>query len=395
MLDAARRFFPKQEVLRLLDVMFRLRLNKFHWHIADDQGFRIALPDYPKLEAVSSRRSYTSCGGGLAKNRRRDGIPYGGCYTGEDVREVIDHAAKLGIEVIPELDMPGHTSAIMAAYPELSCSGEPMEVPGDFGILTNVLCLGNDEVLKFMEGLVHALCDLFGARKFHIGFDEVRLDHLKTCPKCQAKMKALGFSQESELKRYAKNFFRDSLKKWGIEVIIYNDGMDEADLGVICFHWDGRNGHQAKTVSWINAGQPVIMAPCSHVYMDYPYLRTPLKKTYGFNPVLPGIEKPENIIGVEAPLWTEYVEGHEKLAFNVYYRIAALAQIGWNGPNRPAYQSFMKNLRSREDYYFGERLNIPEPVLNPGAFQRFRWEKKCFLFDMNLEFRRYQERRCS
>jgi hexosaminidase len=308
------------------------------------------------------------------------------------VREITAYAAARGIEVIPALDMPGHSSAIIAAYPELSCDGKAIEVPGAFGVLDNIICIGNDSAMEFMAGIVHNICDLTGAKTFHIGFDEVKLDHLKTCPKCRAKMKALGLTKVEELKAYAKDYFLDSLKKRGIEVIIFNDGMDKADTGVVCYYWLPFGKHRKNIVSWVNQGQKAIIAPTSHCYMDYPYVWTSLKKTFSLNPVLPGIEKPENIIGVEAPVWTEYIEDHEKLAFCTYYRMAALSEIGWHGKGE-SYADFMQNLRAREEYYFGERLDTPERVLNPGLLTRLRLAKKCMTDDMSYEFKQYKSRK--
>ncbi|GHT67026.1 hypothetical protein FACS1894110_11750 [Spirochaetia bacterium] len=391
MLDVARHFFPAAEIFRLLDVMGRLHLNKFHWHFADDQGFRIDLPQFPRLKAIASKRAYTGIGG-HAGSIGNDGIPHSGCYSEEDVRAVIAYAAERGIEVIPELDMPGHLSALIAAYPELSCSGEAITVPGEFGILHNTLCIGNDDALHFMEKILHALCDLFTPKTFHLGFDEVKLDHLKTCPKCRAKMAALNYSEIAGLKTHAKNFFRDSLKQRGIDVIIYNDGMDAVDPEVICYYWKGRDGCAETTVKWLNAGQRVIMAPQSHVYMDYPYIWTPLKKTYAFNPVMRGVTKPENIIGVEAPLWTEYVATHEKLAFNVYYRLYALARIGWDGSIHEPYRDFIRALHKHEADYFGETLAISEHVLNPNFFTRHALSRTCMYTDMDAEFKHYRKR---
>jgi hexosaminidase len=186
MLDVSRHFFGADEVRRFLDVMYRLRLNKFHWHFADDQGFRIALKDYPQLEEIAAKRSFTDYGG-YDKKTFRDHTPYAGAYTEKEVRDIVAYAAERGIEVIPELDMPGHLSAIIAAYPELSCSGEKIEVPGTFGVLENALCIGNDDAMRFMDGLLHTLADLFSAKTFHLGFDEVLLTHLKTCPNVRRK----------------------------------------------------------------------------------------------------------------------------------------------------------------------------------------------------------------
>jgi hexosaminidase len=391
MLDVARHFFGTDEVKKILDIMFRLKLNKFHWHFADDQGFRIALKKYPALEKIAAHRKYTAYGG-QRRNKGNDGTPHSGFYTENEIREICAYAAARGIEVIPEIDMPGHLSALIAAYPELSCNGKPIEVPGHFGILDNVLCIGNDGAMKFMENLVLDVVRLFDAKTFHIGFDEVETVHQKTCPRCQEKIKNLNLINESGLKAYAKNRFRDFLKKNGVRVIMYNDGMEAADPGVVCFHWFSPRGLVKKTVSWINQGQKAIIGPFTHMYMDYPYSYLPLKKTYAFNPCYRGINKPKNILGVEALFWTEYVKDHGKLAFNAYYRMAALAEIGWNGNAKRPYGEFMAALRRGEEYYFGETLAIPEKVLNPGFLSRLRG-RHYLLYDMNGEYYTYTRTR--
>jgi hexosaminidase len=388
MLDVARHFFPIAEVKHLLDIMSRMGLNVFHWHLSDDQGFRVALRDYPELESVSSRREYSQQGG-YNKSTGNDKTPYSGCYSEDEIREVVAYAAGLDIEIIPELDMPGHLSAVIAAYPWLSCSGRKIKVPGKFGILKNVLCMGNDDALAFMEGIVHALVDLFGARRFHIGFDEVVLDHMRNCPKCNRKIVALGLKNGEQLKAWTKGYFRDSLKARGVETIAYNDGMDAADTDAICYHWFTYGSHNQKTAKWINEGQRVIMASLPYMYLDYPYVWTPLRKTYGYNPILRGVQRTDCILGVEAPLWTEHVPDHGKLAFNTYYRMFAIAYIGHFGNDRPPYAEFIKTLREHEEELFGERLNIPDNVINPPLATRAKLAELCKKKDMNAEYKAY------
>jgi hexosaminidase len=386
MLDVSRHFFTADEVRRFLDVMYRLRLNKFHWHFSDDQGFRIALQDYPKLEEIASKRSFTDYGGFFEK-KLRDETPYSGSYSEKEVRDIVAYATEREIEVIPELNIPGHSSAIIAAYPELSCSGERIQTPGNFGVLENAICIGSDYAMNFMNRLLHTLVDLFNAKTFHLGFDEASLSHLKDCPKCQAKMKELGTNRIEDLKSYAKDFFRDSLKKRNVKTILYNDGMNEADPSILCFHWDSRDNLIDRTVQWINQGQQTIIANCTYLYLDYPYLRTPLEKTYSFNPILDGVSKPENIIGVEAPLWTESVTSYQKLAFTAYYRLAALSEIAWFGENRRPYNEFMTRLHENEEYFFSEKLNIPDYILNPSPSRSSLLKEKCFTQDADCEFK--------
>ncbi|MDR0910638.1 MAG: family 20 glycosylhydrolase [Spirochaetaceae bacterium] len=389
MLDEARHFFGVDVVKNLLDIMGRLGLNKFHWHIADDQGFRIDLPDFPKLKEIASKRSYTMLGGFYKKNIRDD-TAYEGCYSIKEVEEVLAYANSLGIEVIPELDMPGHSTALIAAYPELGCGGKQIEVTGNFGILENTLCMGKDSTLEFMKKLIGQLCDLFKAKTFHVGFDEVLLSHNKACPECQAKIKELGLRDEVALKIYFKNQIRDYLKSRDVQPVVYNDGMGGFDPEVICFYWRFLDKNDTATIPWVDQGQPSIIGPYYALYMDYPYARTPLKKTYNFNPVLNGIHHPENIIGLEAPLWTESVEGPGKIAFNCYYRMAALAEIAWYGEERRPYKEFMADLRANEEKLFGLKLNIPESILNPNAFSRMKNSKTYNFKDANWEYKSYE-----
>jgi hexosaminidase len=355
------------EVKKLLSIASRLGLNKFHFHFADDQGFRIDLKKYPRLGEIASKRRGTFMGGPGHHKELFDPAPHSGFYSEEEITGLLDYAGKLGIEVIPELDIPGHSGALLAAYPELACEGlAPIETPNYFGVLDNIICLGSDEAMSFIDGLLHELCRLFKAKTFHLGFDEVVLDHLKSCPRCQTRIKKLGLKNEEGLKGWAKNYFRDSLQKMGVKIIFYNDGMEAPDHSVTVFHWETHNNLTERTIGWANQGQSVIMAPLDYYYLDYPYCRTPLRATYNFDPVYPGITRSESVIGVEAPIWTEYITGHGKLAFNAYYRLAAFAESAWYAPkDKPPYEDFMKELRASEEELFGERLDIPEAVLNP------------------------------
>jgi hexosaminidase len=398
MLDVARHFFPINEVKSFLDMLFRLGLNKFHWHIADDQGFRVALRKYPQLEAIASKRSCTYHGGRGHQKEDCDNTPYAGCYSEDEVRETLAYAAERGIEVIPEIDLPGHSSALLAAYPALMHEGiaGPKETPGWFGILENTICIGNDETMRWTEGLLHDLCDLFNAKTFHLGFDEVKTEQIENCPCCQAKIQSLGISGQGEsaarkLIAYAKDYFRESLKKRGLEVIFYNDGMDNPDHEALCYHWYDWDKHTERTIEWINGGQKTIIAPTSFYYFDYPFSWTPLKKTYDFDPIYDGVQEAKQIIGIEAPIWTEYIETHDNLAFKTFYRLAALADTTWTAPGlkRP-YADFMAELRRREAYYFGEKWNIPEDVLNPPEQEALARETES---NMSLEYERFMQKR--
>jgi hexosaminidase len=303
---------------------------------------------------------------------------------------MVQYAKERGIEIIPEMDIPGHTSALIAAYPELSCEKKQIEVPGRFGILDNIICMGDDKVIKTVEDIIHKLADVFSAKKFHLGFDEVRLDKTKLCPVCQAKIRELKLPDEAALKARTAEYFTRSLLDKGVTPILYNDGMHDVLPGLLCFHWLTEGDLTTQTINWINRGQQCIMAPNTRYYMDYPYSWTPLRETYEFNPLLYGITETENVIGLEALLWTEYVDSHANLAFKAYYRLAAIAETMKYGTNKRPYEEFIADLHSREEEIFGEKLDIPERVLNPHFMNRAEVALKC-KNDMNYEYRMYSE----
>lgn len=360
LLDVARHFQTVDTVKCVLDMLFKLKLNVFHWHLSDDQGFRIMLPGYEAMAENASKRAYSYVGG--FKYAHSDETPHSGIYSVEEIRDVLAYAKARGIKVIPEIDLPGHFSAVLSSHPEYTCEGKPFEVPGSYGILQNTLCLGNDEAREFAKGLLLAVARVFGTDLMHVGFDEIRTDKLKNCPKCQARKKALGIKTERQLIGAFREEVRDYLLENGVKIICWNDGLDEVDNKATVQHW--KPGTAKLTAKRINAGQKMIISDFMHYYCDYPYCMTPLKKTYEFDPVMKGVEKPENVVGVEAPLWAEWVEGPDKVYFYATYRMAALAETAWNEQKRP-YSEFIKDLRTNDEYYFGRKLDIPDEILTP------------------------------
>lgn len=360
MLDVARHFQTIDTVKKVIDMLFKLKLNVFHWHLSDDQGFRIALPGYERIAEKGSKRSCSFVGG--FKNAHSDNTPHSGIYSVEEIKDVLAYAKARGIKVIPEIDLPGHFSAVLASHPEYTCEGKEFEVPGHYGVLENILCLGNDEARDFAKGLLLTVARLFDTDIMHIGFDEIKSDKLKKCPKCQARKKALGLKNERQLIGAFREEVRDYLADNGVRIICWNDGLDAVDEKSIVQHW--MPGTAKKTAKRINDGQKTIISDFMHYYCDYPYCMTPLDKTYHYNPVMKNVTKPENVIGVEAPLWAEWVEGPDKIYFYGSYRMAALAESAWNEKKRP-YKAFIKDLRDNDEYYFGKRLNIPDELLTP------------------------------
>lgn len=380
MLDEARHFQGEVEVKKLLDIMFKTKMNVFHWHLSDDQGFRIYLDKYPKLSEIGSKRNYSIIGGYL--NQKRENIQHSGIYTVSKIKEIIEYANIRGIKVLPEIDLPGHFSAVLASYPEYTCEGKLPEVLGRYGIIENILCLGNSEAREFAKDILLEVTKIFG-NEIHIGFDEIKKDKLKKCPKCQQRIKELQLEDENALIENFRQEVRDFLISKGIKVTCWNDGLKDVDKLVTVQHWKGNT--EKDSAKRLNNGQKMIVSDFYHYYTDYPYSMTPLKKTYNYNPIIEGVTKPENILGIETPIWTEWIDSHEKLAFNCYYRIALIAERGWNEEKMP-YESVMKELRDNEEKLFGEVLNIPEKMLNP-SMRFFKFIK--YAFDSQVEVKKY------
>jgi hexosaminidase len=335
MFDSCRHFFGIDEVKRLVDLAAAHKLNVFHWHLTEDQGWRIESLLYPRLTELGSRRGET----------RGDGIPHGGFYSRDDVREVVAYAAERRIEVIPEFDLPGHVTAALAAYPQLGCTGGPYEVATRFGIWEDILCAGNDDVLEFLRGVLGEICELFPGRYVHIGGDEAPKARWRECPRCQARIRDENLAGEEDLQAWLMNRAAEIVESHGKTAIAWNDGISSDHLasGIVQQFWMER-GEAPRAAREANGGRRTIVSDYYHYYLDYPYGMTSLAKTYGYDPVFEGLERPESILGVEAPLWTEYVADRESIDRQVFPRLTAMAETGWSGPHASAYADFRRRL---------------------------------------------------
>lgn len=390
MQDDARHFQGADAAVEIMEIMFRLRMNVFHWHLSDDQGFRLNMPGYERLAAHSSHRK-SSHVGGYVKNAP-DSEPYFALYTREDIDRVLTAARERGIKVIPEMDMPGHFSAILSAYPEFTCDGAAIDVPGRYGVLENTLCLGKKDAREFAKKLALDTARYLDADTIHIGFDEIKTNKMCACPDCQREAKRRGLASPVELIPLFRNEVRDFLGENGIKCIAWDDENSHTgpDENITLMHW--RPESNRKAADRANHGQKTIMADFYHYYADYPYCMTPLKKTYNYDPVIPGVKALENVVGVETPFWAEFLRRDDKRELYGYYRMAAVAENAWNTPaERPAYADFMKELRAREEYYFGKRLDAPESLLNPAFPVRLVRLIKCLYRNSDLEAEIYRE----
>lgn len=356
MLDCARHFWTVDKIKQILDVMARIKMNIFHWHLTEDQGWRIEIKKYPLLTEKGAIRKSTalSLTGYDDHKEPRDFTEYGRglFYTQDEVRDVVAYAAERKINIIPEIDMPGHFVAAIACYPEISCTGEEVEVSDRWGVLDNIACCGKDIIYNFVKDVIDELCELFPYPYFHIGGDEVPKDHWKVCPKCQAKIKELGLKDENALQSHFNNVISAYLKGKGKHTVGWNEILEgeNLDRSIIPQWWILMDGSDREK-KWLEEGNKLILSMVDYVYMDHAFAIRPLKKTYSFGPEVMGIEDDTNVLGVEAPQWTEYIRDTEKFDMNTYARLIAMAEVGWTSAANKNYDCFEARLEELRDYF--------------------------------------------
>ena len=358
-LDPCRHFWSIDETKRYLDVMAAYKLNRFHWHLTEDQGWRMEIKRYPKLTEVGAWRNGTMTGKDFKSN---DGIRYGGFYTQEEMKEIVSYAAERGITVIPEIDLPGHMVAALAAYPELGCTGGPYEVWTRWGVAKDILCAGNDKVFEFLEGVLTEMMEIFPSEYIHIGGDECFNRHetapWDVCPKCAARMKELKIKKGPNAKHLLQNYVTARVQKFladnGRKVIGWDEIL-EGDLqpGATIMSWRGVEGGIKAAAKGFDA----IMTPNSFVYFDYYQSEDrdneplaiggnlPIEKVYSYEPldgITPGAE--DRIKGVQANLWTEYIATPEYLEYMLLPRMCALSEVQWCQADGKDYDRFNASL---------------------------------------------------
>lgn len=358
MLDSVRHFFDVDVIKSILDMMALHKLNRFHWHLTDDQGFRLEIDKYPKLVEVSSKRKQSQNKGmELPWTREYDGIPHEGYYSKQDVREIVEYAKQRCVEVIPEIDMPGHFVAALAAYPEYSCTEEELEVWTRWGISKDVLCVGKEKSLAFVKDVLSEVVELFPYKYIHIGGDEAPTLRWKKCPDCQKLKKVKGYKNERELQTYFMNKVTSFLKNKGCKVIGWDEVLKgNPDKEMIVQSWSPKGGK--KVLQGIRKGMNCIVSNYFSYYLDLPYNICSLKNAYDFNPSLEGLSEQEekNILGVEAPLWTEAVDSVERIHWQLFPRLTAVSESAWTPNENKNYDNFLQRLLFMEKRY--EKLEI-------------------------------------
>jgi hexosaminidase len=355
MLDCARHFFEIKTIKSLLDLMAMHKLNRFHWHLTEDQGWRIEIKKYPKLTEIGSVRKESQIGGRMLWGEKEyDGKPHSGYYTQDEIREVVEYAKSLHIEIIPEIDIPGHFTAALAAYPEHSCTGGPFEVGTKWGIYKDILCAGKKSSYDFIQDILSEILPLFPYKHIHIGGDEVPKDRWKKCPDCRSLMEKRGIKNEKLLQLHFSNQIIVFLKSRGFTVIGWDEIVsDDLDKDAIIQYWSPTGMDRA--LESIDSGRRCIFSPFRNYYLDYSYEFIPLRKTYDYEPYLKELTgyAQNMIIGVEAPLWTEYVDSEERLYWQVFPRLSAVSETAWTEPGLRYFDDFLARF-----WQFQKRLDI-------------------------------------
>ena len=362
-LDCSRHFFPVAFVKKFIDLLALHNMNVFHWHLTDDQGWRIEIKKWPKLVTVGSQRTGTIIG---TNSDLDDHIPYGGCYTQEEAREIVAYAAARHITVIPEIDMPGHMLAALASYPELGCTGGPYQVGHYWGVYKDVLCVANSKVYEFVEDVLTEIMDIFPSEVIHIGGDETPTDKWQECPKCQALNKTLGAgnteseefepltSKLSPLQAHFTKRVFDFLTAHHRRALGWDEILDGSPQDAMIMSWRGTEpGAKAA-----ETGHDVVMTPTTFCYFDYQQTEDvlfepsrcggfiPVEKVYALDPAPDSLSVAarQHILGAQANIWTEYITNEELVEYQALPRMSALAEVQWTQPQRKDYEAFKERL---------------------------------------------------
>ena len=354
-LDTARHIYPVSMVKSYIDMLALNKMNKFHWHLTEDQGWRIEIKKYPKLTEISSKRAATPV---LGDRESLDGIPYDGFYTQEEAKEIVRYAADRFVTVVPEIELPGHSVEVLAAYPNLGCTGGPYAVRCFWGIEKDVYCAGNPDVFEFIKDVFDEILEIFPSKYIHIGGDECPKERWKECPKCQATMKENNLKDELELQSWFIQKVEQYLNSMGRDMIGWDEILEGGlapNATVMVWRKDGLK----DAIFAANSGNDVIMSPQEHCYFDHYQDKEenepaaiggflPLENVYAFNPMPPELseDKQKHIIGGQANVWTEYIPTVEHAQYMSYPRAFAIAEKLWSTEDVNDFNDFKMRLAS-------------------------------------------------
>ena len=366
-LDVCRHFFTVDEVKRYLDIMALHKFNVFHWHLTDDQGWRIEIKKYPELTTVGSQRKETLAGHGGRPPFTFDGIPHGGYYTQEQAREIVKYAADRFITVIPEIEMPGHAVAAIASYPWLSCTGNELDVQTRWGVFDDVFCAGKDTVFAFLEDVLDEVIEIFPSEYIHIGGDECPKVRWENCSSCQKRIKDEGLKDEHGLQSWFITRMEKYLNARGRQIIGWDEILEGGLApGATVMSWRGVNGG----IEAARMGHDAIMTPTGFAYLDYYQSEpvgeplaiggyVPLEKVYSFEP-LPAELTPDeqkHILGFQGNVWTEYIPTLSHLEYMAFPRAFAIAETGWTPALKKDFEEFLTRLEVQKERYDLMKIN--------------------------------------
>lgn len=334
MVDCVRHIVSIEDTKKLIDAAASAKMNAMHWHLSDDQGWRVQIDSRPALMSEASMRNGSHFG------RESDETEYGCWFTKDEIKEVVDYAAERFIDVIPEIDMPGHMSALIHAYPEVSCRGEKIDVKMKQGVFPDILCAGKDETFELIFDIIDELCELFPCEYFHIGGDEAPKKYWSECPDCKKRRTDNGLKTDEELQGWFVEKIRAHLEEKGKKAVVWNESLKSGKVkDVSVQYW---LNDKAAVTKYANNGGRVIISDYFHYYLDYPYAVSLLKNTYKFNPYIKGLnaEGKKNVAGVECPTWTEYIHTFDKYCYMTFPRLTAVAETGWTFPENKDEKDF-------------------------------------------------------
>ena len=333
LLDCCRHFMEPEFVKEMIDLLALHKMNVLHWHLTEDQGWRIPIDAYPSLTQVGAWRT------------EKDGSTHGGFYTKDQIRDIVAYAATRHITVIPEIELPGHSSAAIATYPWLGCTGDSIEVPNDWGVFSDIYCAGNDTTIRFLETVLDEVMELFPSTFIHIGGDEAPKVRWEHCPKCQHRIQTEGLHDEHELQSWFISQIGQYLEQHGRKLIGWDEIL-EGGLpdGATVQSWRGMEGGQEAVL----AGHDAIMSPTSHCYFDYPVESTDMEEVYGFEPIPPDLQGAGRILGGECNMWTEHAP-QSLVHSKVFPRLVAMSEALWSEPEQKNWEDFKMRMAIHYD----------------------------------------------
>lgn len=394
-LDVCRHFFPKEFIKKYIDYIAMYKMNYFHWHLTEDQGWRIEIKKYPKLTEIGAWRKGILTGKYKDKSRSGDTAVYGGYYSQDDIKEIVEYAAKRHVTIIPEIEIPGHSLAALSSYPEFSCTGGPFEVAREWGVFEDVFC-PKEETFKFLEDILSEVAALFPSKYIHIGGDEVPKVRWKNCSHCQELIKREGLKDENELQSYFIGRIEKFLNSKN-KTIIGWDEILEGGLApnAVVMSWRGTQGG----IEAAKQNHNVIMTPGEYCYFDH-YQADPrneplafggyttVEKVYSFEPTPSELsnEQKNKILGAQGNLWTEYIITPEKVEYMIFPRMCALSEILWSPAEKKDFSDFKNRLKFHFDLFDKLGINYSKAIFNIGSKYRQSENREGLLIELTAPF---------